>query len=110
MLQSSRLQLLSHFSPVRLLATPWTAAYQAPPSMGFSRHVLQSHCFRFTALVPYTISESFTHPEDCESTKSQLTSENGLLESKARSEGNINKKSDGAVHKHLIVSHSPTTE
>ena len=25
------------FSCVRLLATPWTAAYQAPPSMGFSR-------------------------------------------------------------------------
>ena len=25
------------FSPIRLLATPWTAAYQAPPSMGFSR-------------------------------------------------------------------------
>ena len=24
-------------SPVGLLATPWTAAYQAPPSMGFSR-------------------------------------------------------------------------
>ena len=24
-------------SYVRLLATPWTAAYQAPPSMGFSR-------------------------------------------------------------------------
>ena len=24
-------------SPVRLLVTPWTAAYQAPPSMGFSR-------------------------------------------------------------------------
>ena len=24
-------------SPVRLLATPWTAAYQSPPSMGFSR-------------------------------------------------------------------------
>ena len=23
-------------SRVRLLATPWTAAYQAPPSMGFS--------------------------------------------------------------------------
>ena len=23
--------------PVRLLATPWTAAYQAPLSMGFSR-------------------------------------------------------------------------
>ena len=24
------------FSRVRLLATPWTSAYQAPPSMGFS--------------------------------------------------------------------------
>ena len=24
-------------SRVRLLATPWTAAYQAPPSMGFFR-------------------------------------------------------------------------
>ena len=29
--------LLSHFSHVRLLATPWTAAHQAPPSMGFFR-------------------------------------------------------------------------
>ena len=29
--------LLSHFSRVRLCATPWTAAFQAPPSMGFSR-------------------------------------------------------------------------
>ena len=28
---------LSLFSRVRLLATPWTAAYEAPPSMGFSR-------------------------------------------------------------------------
>ena len=25
------------FSCVRLFATPWTVAYQAPPSMGFSR-------------------------------------------------------------------------
>ena len=24
-------------SRIQLLATPWTAAYQAPPSMGFSR-------------------------------------------------------------------------
>ena len=29
-----KMKSLSH---VRLLATPWTAAYQAPPSMGFSR-------------------------------------------------------------------------
>ena len=31
------LLLLSHFSCVRILATPWTAAYQALPSMEFSR-------------------------------------------------------------------------
>ena len=31
------LLLLSRFSRVRLLATPWTAAYQAPLPMGFSR-------------------------------------------------------------------------
>ena len=31
------LLLLSHFSRVRLFATPWTAAHQAPPSVGFSR-------------------------------------------------------------------------
>ena len=31
------LLLLSHFSRVRLCATPWIAAYQASPSMGFSR-------------------------------------------------------------------------
>ena len=35
-------------SRVRLLATPWTAAYQAPPSMGFSRQEFWSgvpwHC------------------------------------------------------------------
>ena len=29
-------------SHVRLLATPWTAAYQAPPSMGFSRQKYRS--------------------------------------------------------------------
>ena len=29
--------LLSLFSSVRLFATPWTAARQAPLSMGFSR-------------------------------------------------------------------------
>ena len=28
---------LSHLSRVRLCATPYTAAHQAPPSLGFSR-------------------------------------------------------------------------
>ena len=35
--QPNLLLLLSHFSRVRLCATPWTAAHQAPPSLGFSR-------------------------------------------------------------------------
>ena len=29
-----KVKLLSH---IQLFSTPWTAAYQAPPSMGFSR-------------------------------------------------------------------------
>ena len=37
--QFSSVQLLSH---VQLFATPWTVAYQAPPSMGFSRQVYWS--------------------------------------------------------------------
>ena len=32
------------FSHVRLLATPWTAAHQAPPSMGFSSQEYWSGC------------------------------------------------------------------
>ena len=35
--ESLLLLLLSHFSRVRLFATPETAAHQAPPSLGFSR-------------------------------------------------------------------------
>ena len=34
-----KVKSLSHF---RLLATPWFAAYQAPPSMGFSRQAYWS--------------------------------------------------------------------
>ena len=33
----NRLGEVKSLSHVRLFATPWTAAYQAPPSMGFSR-------------------------------------------------------------------------
>ena len=46
------LLLLSHFSRVRLCATPYTAAHQGPPSLGFSRQKhwsglprpMQYHC------------------------------------------------------------------
>ena len=40
-----KVRSLSH---VRLLSTPWTAAYQAPPSMGFSRQ-------EYWSGVPYTV-------------------------------------------------------
>ena len=38
-LYSLLLLLLSRFSRVRLCATPKTSAYQAPLSLGFSRHI-----------------------------------------------------------------------
>ena len=36
------LLLLSRLSRIRLCVTPWTAAYQALPSMGFSRQEYRS--------------------------------------------------------------------
>ena len=35
--QTRTVMVLSHFSRVRLCATPWMAAHQAPPSLGFPR-------------------------------------------------------------------------
>ena len=49
------LLLLSHFSRVRLYATPYTAAHQAPPSLGFSR---QEHWSELPFLSPMHESES----------------------------------------------------
>ena len=43
-------------SRVRLFAIPWTAAYQAPPPMGFSR---QEHWNR----LPFLIPEGLPDPE-----------------------------------------------
>ena len=42
-------------SRVRLLATPWTAAHQAPPSMGFSR---QEYWSGVPLPSPYTVVEN----------------------------------------------------
>ena len=54
-------------SCVRLLATPWTAAYQAPPSLGFSRQEYRSGVplpspsvgIRYAKLVFLFLSNSF---------------------------------------------------
>ena len=48
------LLLLSRFSRVQLCATPWTAAHQAPPSLGFSR---QEHRSRLPFPSPMHESE-----------------------------------------------------
>ena len=62
------LLLLSHFSRVRLCATPWTAAYQASPSMGFSR---QEHWSGLSFPSPVRESEvaqsclTLSDPMDC---------------------------------------------
>ena len=42
-------------SRIRLVATPWTAAYQAPPSMGFSRQEYWSR----VPLVLYSNNEQY---------------------------------------------------
>ena len=39
---------MKSLSRVRLLATPWTAAYQAPPSMGFSSKSLEVGAIAFS--------------------------------------------------------------
>ena len=55
-------------SCVRLLATPWTAAYQAPPSMGFARQEywsrvpLPSPSFLFERMPFWTQNATFCFP------------------------------------------------
>ena len=61
-----KVKLLSH---VQLLATPWTATYQAPPSMGFSRQEYRSgvplpSLFLVLENSKYTLSHSEKYPED----------------------------------------------
>ena len=53
-------------SRVRLLATPWSAAYQAPPSMGFSRQEYWSGVpvrkyFYSTIFFPFNKESGFLH-------------------------------------------------
>ena len=59
------LLLLNHFSRIQLCVTPWTAAHQAPPSLGFSR---QEHWSGLPFLSPMHESEN-----ESEVTQSCLT-------------------------------------
>ena len=77
------LLLLSRFSRVRPLATPWTEAYQAPESMGFSRREYWSGLplpspesqmrFQETEINQEPLSFQVSLPS-CESTVSPLVS------------------------------------
>ena len=55
-------------SRVRLLATSWTAAYQAPPSMGFSRQEYWSGV-PTAAVIPQPSSSHLRCREKCSSSK-----------------------------------------
>ena len=54
LLHMSTMMLLHRFSRVQLFATPWTAAHQAPPSMGFSRQEYWSGVPLPFPIFPYT--------------------------------------------------------
>ena len=71
-----KVKSLSH---VRLFATPWTAAYQAPPSMGFSRQEYWSGVPSPSPLVhwlTWALSSESTksEPLDCQGISDKLLS------------------------------------
>ena len=63
-----KVKLLSH---VRLLVTPWTAAHQAPPSMGFSRQeywsgvplpsLFSNYMYMYLWIYIYTCTNTYSH-------------------------------------------------
>ena len=57
--------VLSHFSRVQLFVTPWTVAYQASPSMGFSR---QEYCSGLPCPSPRDLPKPGIEPTSLTST------------------------------------------
>ena len=55
---------MKSLSRVQLLVTPWTAAYQAPPSMGFSR-VLEWGAIAFSETKVYSPCINSFGPAHC---------------------------------------------
>ena len=68
----AKVKSLSH---VWLLATPWTAAYQAPPSMGFSR---QKYCSGVPLPSPKNVYSISKFHETCISTESGCSRNSNL--------------------------------
>ena len=60
-------------SRVRLLETPWTAAYKAPLSMGFSgQELLEWGAIAFSGLSNYKLLINMVNKQSCNSTKNTL--------------------------------------
>ena len=66
------LLLLSHFSRVQLCATPWMAAHQVPPSLGFSR---QEHWSGLPFPSPMTVPDSLYKDPKTQNSQSQRKEE-----------------------------------
>ena len=74
-------------SRVRLLATPWTAAYQAPPSMGFSRQEYWSGVPLPSPVLKHTVPQMIVcdsqldtfHSEEAPKAQHQLCTETCFL-------------------------------
>ena len=104
------LLLLSCFSRVRLCATPWTAAHQAPPSMGFSRQEywsglpLPSPCL--TLPTPKNLPKQSICYQDCKYVFSLGTESNGDRKAvyvwKQRTDLEIRKKKKSQWHRQVL--------
>ena len=96
------LLLLSRFSRVRLCATPWTAAHQAPPSLGFSR---QEHWSGLPFPSPMRESEkevtqscpTLSDPADCSPPGSAI---HGIFQARVLEWGAIAFSDNGALPSH----------
>ena len=73
-----KVKLLSH---VQLFATPWTAAHQAPPSMGFSRQEcwsgvpLKHHLVVPTEHLTFAFTTIIFHNRQIEESESEMLQE-----------------------------------
>ena len=72
-------------SRVQLFATPWTAAYQAPPSMRFPRQVYWSGLSLPPPLISYPIRNNY----NCRCEEHFVTIENDTLSSRSQKEKEI---------------------
>ena len=101
------LLLPSHFSHVRLCATPWTAAHQASPSMGFSRQNTGVGC-HFLLQCMKVESESgvaqscltLSNPMDCSLPGSSI---HGIFRATVLEWGAIAFSNKVAIYSHIQV-------